>query len=79
MLCIDELLSKSDFVSLHCPSTKETQGLINFESLSKMRSSAYLINTARGDIVVEDDLAKALDQKIIMYLSMKILMNSTII
>jgi len=63
---IDELLSKSDFVSLHCPSTKETQGLINYKSLSKMKSSAYLINTARGDIVVENDLAKALDEKIIM-------------
>ena len=57
---IEELLAKSDFVSLHCPSTKETQGLINYENLKKMNKSAYLINTARGDIVVENDLVKAL-------------------
>jgi lactate dehydrogenase-like 2-hydroxyacid dehydrogenase len=62
---IEELLSKSDFVSLHCPSTKETQGLINYETLKKMKKSAYLINTARGDIVVESDLVKALKDDVI--------------
>ena len=62
---IEELLSKSDFVSLHCPSTKETQGLINYETIKKMKESAYLINTARGDIVVENDLVKALQENII--------------
>lgn len=62
---IDELLSESDFVSLHCPSTNETQGLINYELLSKMKKDAYLINTARGDIVNENDLAKALNDGVI--------------
>ncbi len=62
---IDELLEKSDFVSLHCPSTKETQGLINYETLKKMKGSAYLINTARGDIVVEKDLVRALKDQVI--------------
>lgn len=62
---IDELLSESDFVSLHCPSTKETQGLINYELLSKMKKDAYLINTARGDIVNEKDLARALNDGVI--------------
>ena len=62
---LEELLSKSDFVSLHCPSTKETQGLIDLDALKKMKSSAYLINTARGDIVVEEDLIKALNQNLI--------------
>ena len=62
---IEELLSRSDFVSLHCPSTKETQGLINYDTLKKMKESAYLINTARGDIVVEDDLVKALKDNVI--------------
>ena len=62
---IEKLLSKSDFVSLHCPSTKETQGLINYETLKKMKESAYLINTARGDIVIENDLVKALKDNII--------------
>ena len=62
---IDELLEKSDFVSLHCPSTKETKGLINYETLKKMKGSAYLINTARGDIVVEKDLVRALKDQVI--------------
>ena len=62
---IDELVSESDFVSLHCPSTTETQGLINYELLSKMKKNAYLINTARGDIVNESDLAKALNDGVI--------------
>ncbi len=62
---VDEMLEDSDFVSLHCPSTKETQGIINYEMISKMKNSAYLINTARGDIVVEDDLVKALQDNLI--------------
>ena len=63
---IDEVLSQADFVSLHCPSTKETKGLINKETISKMKKSAYLINTARGDIVNENDLVEALKEEIIM-------------
>ena len=62
---IEDLLSEADFVSLHCPSTAETQGLINIEKLKQMKSSAYLINTARGDIVVEDDLISALENETI--------------
>ena len=57
---IEDVLAKADFVSLHCPSTKETKGLINKETISKMKPSAYLINTARGDIVNENDLVQAL-------------------
>ena len=63
---IDEVLSQADFVSLHCPSTKETKGLINKETISKMKKSAYLINTARGDIVNENDLVEALKEEMIM-------------
>ena len=63
---IDEVLSQADFVSLHCPSTKETKGLINKETISKMKKSAYLINTARGDIVNESDLVEALKEEKIM-------------
>ena len=59
------MLGDSDFVSLHCPSTKETQGIINYDMISKMKNSAYLINTARGDIVVEDDLVRALQDNLI--------------
>ena len=72
---IEDLLSVSDFVSLHCPSTPETQGLINTEKLGKMKSSAYLINTARGDIVVEEDLIKALENNQIKGAGLDVYLN----
>ena len=72
---IEDLLSESDFVSLHCPSTTETQGLINTERLEKMKPSAYLINTARGDIVVEEDLIKALENNQIKGAGLDVYLN----
>jgi lactate dehydrogenase-like 2-hydroxyacid dehydrogenase len=57
---LDELLQQSDFVSLHCPSTPETRRLINSSSLGQMKESAFLINTARGDVVDEQALVQAL-------------------
>lgn len=72
---IENLLSESDFVSLHCPSTPETQGLINTERLEKMKPSAYLINTARGDIVVEEDLIKALENNQIKGAGLDVYLN----
>lgn len=62
---IDELLSQSDFVSLHCPLLPETEGIINKVSLKMMKKSAFLINTSRGPLVVEQDLAEALNDGII--------------
>ena len=62
---LEELLSHSDFVSLHCPSTDETREIINKETLAMMKKSAYLINTARGDIVKEADLINALEKGVI--------------
>lgn len=56
----DELLAKSDFVSLHCPLTPLTEGMVNADFLSKMKPSAVLINTSRGQVVDEDALADAL-------------------
>lgn len=58
---IPELLEQSDVVSIHCPLFPETQGLINSENLKKMKSSAYLLNTSRGPIIVDQDLADALN------------------
>jgi glycerate dehydrogenase len=58
---IPELLEQSDVVSIHCPLTPETQGLINSENLKRMKSSAYLLNTSRGPVVVDRDLADALN------------------
>lgn len=57
---MDEVLFESDIISLHCPLTAETTGLINKESINKMKSGVYIINTARGAIINEADLVKAL-------------------
>jgi phosphoglycerate dehydrogenase-like enzyme len=59
---LDELLRTSDFVSIHCPLTDKTRGLIGRRELSLMKPDAYLINTARGAIVDEDALHDALKQ-----------------
>jgi glycerate dehydrogenase len=62
---LDELLKQSDVVSIHCPLTPETQGLINAENLRKMKPSAFLINTSRGPIVNDVDLTDALNNNLI--------------
>jgi glycerate dehydrogenase len=58
---LDELFTKSDVISLHCPLFEDTKALINKETLAKMKSSALLINTARGPLIVDEDLAEALN------------------
>jgi glycerate dehydrogenase len=62
---LEELLAGSDVVSLHCPLFPETQGLINKETLRSMKPSAFLINTSRGPLVVDRDLAGALNEGVI--------------
>jgi len=57
---LDQLLTGSDFVSLHVPLTEETRHMINKETLAKMKKDAFLINTARGSIVDEGDLVESL-------------------
>ena len=57
---LDQVLEESDFVSLHCPATPDTRHLMNRERFARMRRSAFLINTARGDIVDEAALVEAL-------------------
>jgi glyoxylate reductase len=64
---LDELLERSDFVTLHCPLTPQTRGLIGREQLKKMKSSAVLVNTARGPIVDMEALADALSDGTIAY------------
>ncbi len=62
---INEVLEQSDVVSIHCQLVPETQGLINSESLRRMKRSAFLLNTSRGPVLVEQDLADALNSGII--------------
>ena len=62
---LDELLKRSDFVSIHLPLTKDTTHLITKKELTKMKKSAFLINTARGKIIKEEDLIWALKNNII--------------
>jgi D-3-phosphoglycerate dehydrogenase len=57
---MDEVLGQADYVSLHMPLVPDTQGLINRETLKLFKDGAYLINTARGKIVVEEDVVEAL-------------------
>ncbi len=60
---LEELLEKSDFVSLHCPLTSETRYLINKSKIELMKSSAFIINTSRGALINEVDLIQALENK----------------
>jgi len=61
LVTLDEVFAASDVVSLHCPLTPETAGLVNAQRLALMKPTAFLVNTARGGLVVEADLAAALD------------------
>jgi len=58
---MDELLSKADVISIHAPLSPSTQGLINKDAIAKMKDGAILINTARGPIINEQDVADALN------------------
>ena len=58
---LDELLCHADVVSLHCPLFPETRGIINRETISKMKDGVIIINNSRGPLVVEQDLADALN------------------
>jgi phosphoglycerate dehydrogenase-like enzyme len=60
LVALDELLKKSDFVSLHAPVTKETQGMLGKKELSLLRSTAYFINTARQELVDDASLIEIL-------------------
>lgn len=61
-LPLDDLLATSDVVSLHCPLFPDTKGIINADRLRKMKATAFLLNTSRGPLVVETDLATALNE-----------------
>ena len=59
----EKLISQSDVISIHVPHTKETNEMFNMEKIRKMKNTAFLINTSRGKVVNEKDLAIALKRK----------------
>ena len=62
---LDTLLSESDVISIHAPLNEKTKGLFNYQNISKMKKTAFLVNVGRGPIIVNEDLAKAIDNGII--------------
>jgi len=61
----DSLLKQCDIISIHAPLNEKTEGLINYQAFTKMKKDVVLINVARGPIVVDEDLARAIDEEII--------------
>ena len=73
--CLDELLENSDVISLHCPLTQQTRELINKQTIAKMKKSAFIVNTSRGGVINEKDLADALNSERIAGAGIDVLTN----
>lgn len=58
---LDEVFDKSDVISLHCPLFSSTEGIINNNTISKMKDGVIILNNSRGQLIVEQDLAGALN------------------
>lgn len=61
----EELIKESDIISIHAPLNEKTKGLMSYDAIKKMKKNAILINMGRGPIVVEEDLAKAIEEELI--------------
>jgi glyoxylate reductase len=64
---LETLIAESDVLSLHCPLTDETKHLLGYQQFKRMKKSAVIINTARGPVIKEEELARALQEKEIYY------------
>ena len=62
LVSFDQLLAESDFLTVHLPLNDKTRGMLNIKAFEKMKPTAFLVNTSRGEIVVEKDLLKALQE-----------------
>ena len=60
---LEELLKESDIISIHAPLNDNTKGLINYETLCQMKKEAIIVNMGRGPIIVDEDLARAIDEE----------------
>ena len=72
---MDQIIAESDFISIHCPLIPDTRGMFNYDAFKAMKDSAYLINTARGPIVNEPDLVRALEEGLIGGAGLDVLME----
>jgi glycerate dehydrogenase len=75
---LEELLRQSDVVSLHCPLLPETKGIINSGAIARMKDGVILINTSRGPLVVEEDLAEALLSGKVAYAALDVVSSEPI-
>ena len=75
---IDEGLSNCDFLSIHMPLNNETKNLINYSKIKKMKKNSIIINTARGGIINEKDLDKALNENLIFGAGLDVFVNEPI-
>jgi len=75
---LEELFSRSDFITLHCFQTQENAGFVNMGLLSKMKPTSFLINTSRGGLVNERDLASALQRGILAGAALDVVSNEPI-
>ena len=75
---LDELLEQSDFIFLHCPLFPATQGIINAANIAKMKDGVILINNSRGPLVVEADLAAALNSGKVAYAALDVVSTEPI-
>lgn len=72
---MDQIIAESDFISIHCPLTPDTKGMFNYDAFKAMKDSAYIINTARGPVINEPDLVKALEENLIGGAGLDVLME----
>jgi glycerate dehydrogenase len=72
---LEELFEESDFISLNCPLTSDNQHFVNYDLLSKMKKTAFLINTSRGALIEETDLANALNEGLLAGAGLDVLSN----
>jgi D-3-phosphoglycerate dehydrogenase len=75
LVSLDEVLRKADFITLHVPLTEETEGMMNKKAIGKMKDGVIIINTARGKLVNEKDLAEALKSGKIRYAGLDVYQN----
>jgi D-3-phosphoglycerate dehydrogenase len=75
LLSLDELLTQSDFITIHMPKTPETTGMIGAAQLKKMKRTAYIVNVARGGLIDEDALADALARNVIAGAGLDVFVN----